>query len=199
MLEDFETQLVSEVSKQGKGSIGQLLKKALEKKTHPCNLKDWAFVFKTTSKISQPYFPTGSHFHNRHKKVCIKSCKPQWSCWGNPLWVCMCDGRHNTGNQRLLRLTQSMFQQFCFAQLRNGLVLIHWGPCSLMLMDIAAKSLWISILYNEQGTVHPWKFLSCWLYIWALVFHSATIFGLSGQKSVSIAKILFRILSVQDE
>lgn len=149
MVEDFEAKLVSEVRKQGNGLIRQLLKKALEKKPHPCNLKDWAFMFKTSSKISQLYLPTGSQFHNRCRKVCIKSCKPWWSCWENPVWVCMCDGRHNIDIQRLLRLTQSMFLQFCSAQCRNRLVLIHWGPCSLKLMDIAAKSLWISILHYE--------------------------------------------------
>lgn len=156
-------------------------------------------MFKTSSKISQLYFPTGNQFHNRHRKVCIKSCKPWWSCWGNPVWVYMHDGRHNIGNQRLLRLIQSMFLQFCFAQFRNGLVLIHWGPRSLMLMDIAAKSLWILILYYEQGTVLPWEFLLCWLSIWALVFQSATVFGLSGQKLVSIAEFLFGIPSIQGE
>lgn len=148
----------------------QLLKQALEKNHHPCNLKDWDFMFKTSSKISQFYFPTGSQFHNRHKKVGIKSSNLWWSCWGDPVWVHMYDGRHNISNQRLLRLTQSMFLQFCFALFRNGLVGIHSGPCSLMLLDIAAKSLWISILYYEQGTVLSWKFFSCWLCIWALVF-----------------------------
>lgn len=99
--------------------------------------------------ITAFHFPTGSQFPTRHRKVCIKSCKPWWSCWGNPVWVCTHDGRHNTGNQRLLRLTQSMFLQLCFAQFRTGLLLVHWGPHSLTLMDIAAKSLWISILYYE--------------------------------------------------
>lgn len=73
-------------------------------------------MFKTFSIIPQLYFPTGSNFHNRHKRFYIKSCQPWQNYLGNPVWVHMYNKNHIV-NQSLHSKIYSKF--LCSPALQN--------------------------------------------------------------------------------